>query len=91
MQQIAIALAALSAVLALIWAVQHFLRGGMLRNSSTGRLRILQMIALDPKRRVILMQCDGNELLVLTGGQNDLLLSTPVILNAPERPAERAA
>lgn len=77
-QQIMIALGALSGVMMLIWAGQRLLRSSMFRAPSTGRLRVLQMVALDPRRRVVLLQCDGAELLLLTGGPSDLLLSKPL-------------
>ena len=79
-QQITIAVGTLAGVLALIWAIQRVLRSGTLRPLSAGRLCVLQSVALDPRRRVILLQCDGTEMLLLTGGPADLLLSAPITL-----------
>lgn len=79
-QQITIAVGALAGVLALIWILQRILRSGAMRPLSAGRLRVVQSVALDPRRRVVLLQCDGAEVLVLTGGPADLLLSAPITL-----------
>lgn len=72
---------ALLLVLAAIWLIQRFLRpGGLIRATQGGRLRLVQSIALDPRRRVTLLQCDGVAVLLLTGGPADLVLSAPVTL-----------
>ncbi|MFC7612053.1 hypothetical protein [Teichococcus aestuarii] len=39
------------------------------------RLALLESLPIDPRRRLLLLRCDGRELLVLTGGPQDLLLS----------------
>jgi flagellar protein FliO/FliZ len=77
-QQILVAAVALIGVLALIWAGQHVFRFGAIRSSLSGRLQVVQMVALDSRRRVILLRCDGTELLLLTGGPADLLLSASI-------------
>lgn len=67
---------ALFLVLAGLWLVQRFLRpGGLIRPQPSGRLQFVQSIALDPRRRVTLLQCDGTAVLLLTGGPTDVLLS----------------
>jgi flagellar protein FliO/FliZ len=69
------AVVALAAVLALIWLTQRILRaGGLAPRSSSGRLALVSMIALDPRRKIALVRCDNRYLLLLTGGANDLLL-----------------
>jgi len=40
------------------------------------RLAVLEALPLDGKRRLLLLRCDGRELLLLTGGPQDLLLQT---------------
>lgn len=35
------------------------------------RLRVEETLALDPRRRLLLVRCDGRELLLLTGGAQD--------------------
>lgn len=72
---------ALLLALAAIWLVQRFLRlGRVIRATSSGRLQLVQSIALDQKRRVTLLRCDGMVVLLLTGGPADLLLSEPVTM-----------
>ncbi len=39
-----------------------------------GRLAIAQSLALDPRRRLLVIRCDGRELLLLTGGPQDRML-----------------
>jgi flagellar biogenesis protein FliO len=77
-QQIAMAAGALSVVLALIWLAHRAVRSGALGLAPSGRLRVVQSVALDARRRVVLLQCDGMEVLLLTGGTADLLLSAPI-------------
>lgn len=74
---------ALLLVLAGIWLIQRFLRpGGLIRATPSGRLVLVQSLALDPRRRVMLLQCDGATVLLLTGGPADVLLSAPVMLGS---------
>lgn len=73
---------ALCLVLALIWLIQfavHRLRGrpslaNWLPANREQRLRVVQAIAVDARRRVLLLACDDREVWVLTGGPNDVLL-----------------
>ncbi|MBW8269830.1 flagellar biosynthetic protein FliO [Caldovatus aquaticus] len=70
------ALAALAAVLALIallaWAAR---RSGLGAGARAGRrLVLVEVLALDPRRRLLLVRCDGREALLLTGGGQDALL-----------------
>jgi flagellar protein FliO/FliZ len=39
------------------------------------RLALLEVLPVDPRRRLLLLRCDGREILLLTGGPQDLLLS----------------
>ncbi len=82
-----VASAALAGVLGLIWLIQRGVRaGGLAQFQPTGRgvhrLRLVQSLAIDPRRRVLLLACDDREVLVLTGGNTDLLLGWT---GAPER------
>jgi flagellar protein FliO/FliZ len=79
-QQIVFAAGALFLVLALIWLAHRAARSGVLGPVASGRLRVVQSVALDARRRVVLLQCDGMDMLLLTGGPADLLLSTPMTL-----------
>jgi flagellar protein FliO/FliZ len=71
------AAAALGAVLLLIWGGARALRASPLAAGGPRpgrRLRIEEALALDPRRRVLLLRCDGRECLVLTGGGQDVML-----------------
>lgn len=67
------AVAALAAVLGLIWGMQWLARL-RLRPSGNRRLQLNETIALDARRRVHLVRCDGRCLLIATGGAQDLML-----------------
>ena len=64
---------ALLAVLALVC-----LAGAALRRRApgvgTGRLGVVTACALDARRRLVVIRCDGREALLLTGPQGDALL-----------------
>ena len=76
--EIAIGVAALCGVIGLIWLTARLLRaGGVGQTSPNARLRLVQSLALDPRRRVQLITIDGREIVVLTGGPNDLVLMGP--------------
>jgi flagellar protein FliO/FliZ len=70
------AVAALIAVLVLIWLAGRVARfGGMARRPTTGRSLVVQdVIALDVRRRLHLVQCDGRRVLLLTGGGQDVVV-----------------
>jgi len=73
---ISMGIAALGGVLGLIWLIQRAIRaGGFVRPQSSGRLKLVQSLALDARRRLVLVECDGCRVLLLTGGANDLQLS----------------
>lgn len=69
------ALLALGAVVALILLGARLLRGfrpaGMA--AAAGRLSIAGSLALDAKRRVVMVRCDGRCVLVLTGPTDTVL------------------
>lgn len=71
------ALAALLGVLALIallaWAARR-LGLGAAGPRPGRRLALIEVLALDPRRRLVLVRCDGREALLLTGGGQDALL-----------------
>jgi flagellar biogenesis protein FliO len=66
--------AALAAVLLLAWGAARFARGRGLVTALPGRLGIRAVCALDARRRLVLIACDGREALVLTGPSGDLFL-----------------
>lgn len=78
LQTILSGIAALAAVLGLVWLAQRAaLWGGLgtMRAPATGgRLALVQALALDPRRRLHLIRCDDRHVLVLTGGAQDLVV-----------------
>ncbi len=68
------ALAALGLVLALAWAAARALRGSRFVSPQGRRLHLAESLAVDPRRRLLLVRCDDREALLLTGGGNDVML-----------------
>ncbi|OJY63977.1 MAG: hypothetical protein BGP12_15620 [Rhodospirillales bacterium 70-18] len=81
------AFAALAVVLGLIWLAQLLARGGVARGGlargvqarllgGTGdaRLAVARTLALDPRRRLHLVRCEGRQVLLLTGGAQDIVV-----------------
>ena len=73
------AIAALMAVLALIWVAGRLARAsGLGLRRSIGRagrvMGIEEALALDPRRRLLLVRCEGRRVLLLTGGSADLVV-----------------
>jgi len=69
-------LAALAAVLLLAWGAAALARRtGLARPSSAQRrLSLEATLALDPRRRLLVVRCDGREGLILTGPAGDAWL-----------------
>ena len=92
---ILLALLSLLAVLALIVGAGRLARSGLLAPRLAvggGRMGIVQILALDPRRRLHLIRCDDRHLLILTGGTSDQVvgwLDQPGSASVPA--AERAA
>lgn len=71
------AVAALGAVLLLIWGAARALRASPLAAGGQRpgrRLRVEEVLALDPRRRLLLLRCDEREVLLVTGGAQDLVI-----------------
>lgn len=71
------AVAALIAVLALIWLAGRAARfGGMARRPAAGggSLAVQDVLALDARRHLHLIRCDGRRVLLLTGGAQDVVV-----------------
>jgi flagellar protein FliO/FliZ len=70
------ALAALAVVLGLVWLASRAARWGGLAPRPTGgrRLELQDTLALDARRRLTLVRCDGRTVLLLTGGAQDLVV-----------------
>jgi flagellar protein FliO/FliZ len=70
------AIAALAAVLALIWLAGRLARfGGIAQRPVNGRsLKVHDVLALDARRRLLLVQCEDRRVLLLTGGAQDIVV-----------------
>lgn len=69
-------IAVLAGVLALIVAATRVFQLGLWRSHArTGRTLVLrESIALDPRRRIHLVQCGQRQVVLLTGGGHDLII-----------------
>ena len=77
-------------VLALIGIVAWVLRrfGPNLRLGRAGRLGVVETVALDSRRRLMLVRRDGVEHLLLIGGTGDLVVESGIVAgDAPGMPA----
>lgn len=70
------ALAALIAVLALVWLTGRLARfSGIAQRPPTGRMLAVQdVLPLDARRRLYLVQCGQRRVLLLTGGAQDMVV-----------------
>ena len=81
--QILQAVASLAAVVACValagWAARRQLaRGGHVPGATHPALRLRATLALDPRRRLHLVETDHGSALVLTGGTRDQILPWPI-------------
>lgn len=76
---VVLALVLLAARAARAFGLGHALplRSGGAPGGQARRLVLAETLALDPRRRLMLVRCDGRDLLVLTGGAQDVLLPVP--------------
>jgi flagellar protein FliO/FliZ len=66
---------ALLFVLGLILLLARLLRAtGLAPQTSGQRLKLQEVLALDARRRVVILRCDGRDVLLVTGGPQDLCL-----------------
>jgi flagellar protein FliO/FliZ len=67
--------AALAGVLLLLWLAARLARRTGLGGGREGRrLAVQEVLAVDARRRLLLVRCDGREMLLLTGGAEDSML-----------------
>ena len=66
-----LALAGVVLLIVLAGRVARMTRLG--RNAGSGRLRIVESLALDTRRKLVLVSCDGRGLLLLTGAQDQVV------------------
>lgn len=75
------AAAALAGVLAALVLALRGLRAAAMARGPGRRLAVEEAVALDARRRLVLVRCDGRVLLLLTGGGADVVVGW---LPAPE-------
>lgn len=71
------AVVALAAVLGLVWLASRAARlSGLAVRPAGGerRLSVADSIALDARRRLVLVRCDRRQVLLLTGGAQDVVV-----------------
>jgi flagellar protein FliO/FliZ len=66
--------AALGAVLVLLWLAARALRATGMAGRAGRRLAVQEVLPVDSRRRLLLVRCDGRELLLMTGGGADAVL-----------------
>lgn len=69
----------ISLIVAVYWVARRYAgRLGIMRGPAGGRLSVTAQIALDARRRLILVRRDGSEHLLLLGPNNDLLVESGI-------------
>lgn len=68
------ALAALAGVIGALVLVARGARAAGMGLRAGRRMAMQEILALDSKRRMVLLRCDGRDLLVLTGGAQDVVV-----------------
>jgi flagellar protein FliO/FliZ len=68
------ALLALALVLALAWGAARLARRTRFVTTQGKRLEVIESLPLDQRRRMLVVRCDGRELLLLTGGAQDFVV-----------------
>jgi flagellar protein FliO/FliZ len=80
----------LGLMFALAYVMKRFAAPGMVRNRSAKRVKVLETLAVDPKRRLVLVRRDGVEHLLLVGGSTDLVVESGLTARE-EEDTERGA
>jgi flagellar protein FliO/FliZ len=84
-------LSAATGLLAVLGALVLSLRGARAAGLARGtgrRLAVEEAVAVDGRRRLVLVRCDGLHLLLLTGGAQEVVVGW--VPAAPEAPPPRA-
>ncbi len=55
------------------------------------RLQMVEGLAIDAKRRLVLVRADGSEHLLLVGGDSDLLISSQPLADSPQPQPETSS
>lgn len=78
--------ALLSVLLLVVLAGRAARATGLLKLKTGARLQVIENLALDQRRRLLLVRCDNREVMLLTGPHVDLVIDGPLI--RPSKPAE---
>jgi len=68
------AMAALAAVIGLVIILGRFARAGGIAPRAGRDLAVREVIALDSRRRLHLIRCNGRDVLLMTGGAHDVVV-----------------
>lgn len=69
----------LGLILAMLWALRKFGVGGIVaRPGSRRRLGVVEAVAVDGRRRLVLVRRDGREHLLLVGGATDVVVERDI-------------
>lgn len=83
--------AVIVAIVLVLWLLK--LVSGAAGNAGRGRnrrLAVMDSLALDPKRQLLIVRRDNVEHLILTGGSQDLLIESGIVVDeAPAQPTRR--
>ncbi len=75
----------LGLVLAGVWALRKFGVGGMVsRAAGRRRLAVVEAVAVDGRRRLVLVRRDDREHLLLVGGVTDVVVECGIRPQAPD-------
>lgn len=84
----------LGLALVVLWALRRFNIGGMVaRPGARRRLTVVETMAVDSRRRLLLVRRDGVEHLLMIGGPQDLVVERGIMPQpdaAPDLSKERA-
>lgn len=75
----------LGLMMVVLWLLRRFNIGGMVaRPGARRRLAVVETMALDARRRLVLLRRDGVEHLVMIGGTQDMVIESGIVPPPPE-------
>lgn len=75
---VVIGLVVVLALIGLFLRLSKMISSPGFRSKNMARLGVLEAVAVDTKRRLVLVKCDQKEHLILIGGDNDLVVDNDV-------------
>ena len=73
------------------WALRRFGPAGRLKLAGQRRLAVIEILALDARRRLVLLRRDDQEHLILLGPARDLVIETGIVPPRETRPSAFAS